>query len=184
MVGFFSRCCSGKGPHLALRGESPGFSRVATLKFVFLLSYNGNLRDLRDLHGLPQESSVSMWIARGHSRFLCSRCQVLCPHLELRPEPRCSSPLLTWISVFLWRFNRAVRPHLVWRHASSLSSLAVTVVSGFLSSWHRDLWLSLEVPQGYFCGLAPVDPGNSKWGWSQSQGKDYLIRNITEIRKK
>ena len=36
------------------------FSRVATLKFVFLLSYNGNLRDLRDLHGLPQESSVSM----------------------------------------------------------------------------------------------------------------------------
>ena len=28
-VGFLSRCCSGKGPHLALRGESPGFSRVA-----------------------------------------------------------------------------------------------------------------------------------------------------------
>ena len=59
-VGFLSRHCSRKGPHLALRGESPGFSRVATLKFVFLLSYNGNLRDLRDLHGLPQESSVSM----------------------------------------------------------------------------------------------------------------------------
>ena len=39
-VGFLSRCCSGEGPHLALRGESPGFlesrqdtwssSRVAT----------------------------------------------------------------------------------------------------------------------------------------------------------
>ena len=28
-VGFLSRHCSRKGPHLALRGESPGFSRVA-----------------------------------------------------------------------------------------------------------------------------------------------------------
>ena len=35
-----------------------------------------------------------------------------------------------------------------WRHASPLSSWAVNVVSGFLSSWHMDRWLSLEVPQG------------------------------------
>ena len=39
---FLSRRHSGKGPQLALRGESPCFSRVAT---GFLLSSDGDLRD-------------------------------------------------------------------------------------------------------------------------------------------
>ena len=34
-VGFLSRHCSGKGPHLALRGESRGFSRVALGRLGF-----------------------------------------------------------------------------------------------------------------------------------------------------
>ena len=45
-----------------------------------------------------------------------------------------SSPVLTWISGFLWSFKRGVRPRLMWRHASPLSSQAVQVVAGFLSS--------------------------------------------------
>ena len=32
-------------------------------------------------------------------------------------------------------------------------------------------------------GPAPVDPGNSKWGWSRRLGKDYLIRNIKRLGK-
>ena len=56
-VVFLSGRCGGKGPHLELRGESPGFSRVAAGNMGFLLSYNG---DLRDLLMLPQESPVSM----------------------------------------------------------------------------------------------------------------------------
>ena len=32
-------------------------------------------------------------------------------------------------------------------------------------------------------GPAPVDPGNSKQGQSQSLGKDYLIRNIKKLGK-
>ena len=36
---------SGKGPHLSLRGESPGFSRVAPGNLGFLSSYDGNFRD-------------------------------------------------------------------------------------------------------------------------------------------
>ena len=32
-------------------------------------------------------------------------------------------------------------------------------------------------------GPAPVDPGNLKRGWSQSLGKDYLIRNIKRLGK-
>ena len=44
-LGFLSRRCSGKGPHLALRGEYPGFSRLVAAKLGSLMSYNRNLRD-------------------------------------------------------------------------------------------------------------------------------------------
>ena len=56
-VGFLSRCHSRKWPHLVLRGESPGFSRVVAGNLGFLLDYD---RDLRDLLVLPQESQVTM----------------------------------------------------------------------------------------------------------------------------
>ena len=97
--------------------------------------------------GLSQASQASMQVARGHSKFLSSRCRVLDPHLEFRAERQCSSPVMTWISGFLWSFNRWVRHHLVWTHGSLLCYRAKNVVSGFLSSWHRDLRLSLQVPQ-------------------------------------
>ena len=130
-IGFLSRRFSGKGPHLALRGESPGFARVAAGNLGFLCSYDG---DLRDPLVLPQERRVSMRIARHPLGCLSSLCRVLGPHLKLKLEPQGSSPVLTWISVFLRSFNRGVRPRLVWRYASPLSSRSVTVVSGFLSS--------------------------------------------------
>ena len=93
-VGFLSRCRSGKGPNLALRGESPGFSQVAMGNLESFQSY---YRGLRNPFVLPQEIPVSMRVARG----LSSRCRVLGPHLELKPVPQGSSPVLTWISVFL-----------------------------------------------------------------------------------
>ena len=89
-VGFFLRLLSGKGPHLTLRGESPGFSRVAVANLGFLLSYDG---ELRDPLVCPQESPVSMQVARGLSGFLCSRRWGQDPHLELRPEPHALSPV-------------------------------------------------------------------------------------------
>ena len=61
-VEFLSRCCCGKRPHLALRGESPGFSQVAAGSLAFLSSYYG---DLSDPLVFPQESQVSMRVARG-----------------------------------------------------------------------------------------------------------------------
>ena len=129
----------------------------------FLSSYDG---DLRDPLLFPQDSPVSIRVVRGLPIFLSSRCWVLGPHLELRQKPQDSSPVLTWISRFLWSFHRGVRPHLVWRHASPLSSRAVKVVSGLLSSCHRDLWLSLEMPQG--CGIVSesilVVTVESGWG--------------------
>ena len=117
-VGFLLRLQSGKVPQFALRGESPGSSRVVA---GFLSSYDGDFRD--PLMG-PQGGSVSMRVSRGPSGFLCSRCQGRGPHLDLRLEPQGSSPVLTWISGFLWSFHRGVRPHLLWRHASPLFSRA------------------------------------------------------------
>ena len=61
-VGFVSRHCSGKGPHLMLRGESHGFSRVAAESLGFLSSCDG---DLRGPLVLPQRSQVSFRVARG-----------------------------------------------------------------------------------------------------------------------
>ena len=129
-VGFLLRCRSGKGPHLALSGESPGFSRVAAGK---LGSLSSSYLDLRDTLVGPQESPVAMRVARGLLGFLCSHCWDRGLHLELRPEPQGSSPMPTWISGFLWRFHRGVRHRLVWRHASPLPSGAEKAVSGFLS---------------------------------------------------
>ena len=128
-VGFLSRRCSGKGPHLVLWGKSD-FSRFAAGNLWFFLSYD---RDVKDPLLLPQESPVSMLVARGLSGFLCSCCQGRGPHLELRSEPHCSSPVPTCISVFLFSFSRGVSPRLLWINASPLSSQARNAVSGFLS---------------------------------------------------
>ena len=144
-MGFLSRRCSGKGPHLALRGESPEVSRVAVVNLGFLLSCNGDLNpapvasEKSSLHsscegplGIPLQSGQGIW-----------------PHLKLRPEPQGSSPVLTWISGFLWSFNRKVRPCLVWRHGTLLPSRGFIKVLGFLSSGHRGLGLFLELPRGF-----------------------------------
>ena len=128
-VGFCSRHCRGKGPHLALRGESPGFSRVVATYLGFLSSYD---EDLRDPLLLPQKSQFSMWLVKGLSGFLSRRCSGLSPHMYLSPETQGSSPVLTWIAGFLWSFNRGVMPRFLWRHGNPLASWAVKIVSGFL----------------------------------------------------
>ena len=149
-MGFLSRRCSGKGPHLALRGESHGFPRGLEGIWGFFSSCDV---DLMDPLVLPQESQVIVRVARGLSGFLSSQCRGIGPHLELRLEPQGSSPVLTWISGFLWSLNRGVRPHLVWRHGSPLPSQGVKGVSVFLSNRHRGLGLFLKVPQGCHTSL-------------------------------
>ena len=151
-MGFLSRRCSGKGPHLALRGESRGFPRGLARIWGLLSSCDV---DLTDPLVLPQESQVSVRVASRLSGFLSSQCRGIGPHLELRPEPQGSSPVLTWISGSLWSFNRGVRPQLMWRYGTLLPSRGVKGLSGFLlsSSWHRDLGLFLEVPWGCHISL-------------------------------
>ena len=130
-VGFLSRRRSRKGPHLALRGESPVFFSSCGRKLGVPLKLQW--RPHGPAHVASGKSSLHV-SSEGPLNFLSNRCWNLGPHLELRLKPQCSSPLLTWISEFLCSFNRGVRPRLMWRHASPLSSRPVTVVSGFLSS--------------------------------------------------
>ena len=77
-MGFLLRPRSREGPHLALRGESPGFSRVAAGNLGSLSSYNG---DFRDPLVLPQESPVSC---------------------KLRGASLDSSPVDPWAEVLIW----------------------------------------------------------------------------------
>ena len=112
------------------------FSRKATAEkglispggeilLIFLKLGQAPLELQRAVHRLTRVASgrpVSMLVVRGLSGFLSSRSRVLRPHLESRPEPEVSSPVLTWILGFLWSLERGVRPLLEWRHVCPLSS--------------------------------------------------------------
>ena len=151
MSGNFLSCIKGVKDPLEAQEGKWDFSQEATAEKGLISCWGENLLDFLELRWETWGSSwvttgISgtcscylrkvhpMRVVRGLSGFLSSQCLVLGPHLELRPKPQCSPPMLTWISGFLLNFNSGVRPHLVWRHASSLSSRALKVVSGFLWS--------------------------------------------------
>ena len=113
---FLYRHCSGKGPHLTLRGKSPGFTGVAAGCLGFLSSCDG---DLTDLLVLPPRSQVSFCVVRGKSGFLFSCRQGIGPCLEFCWSTQCSCPAVTGISGFLSRFNKGVRPRLVSGHGTA-----------------------------------------------------------------
>ena len=125
-VGFLSRCCSGKGPHLVLRGECPGFSQVAAGYLKFLSSSDG---DLRDPLVFPSKSQASIRVAIGFSGLLSSWCRGIRPPwveagtsgllsrsdmalgvpMELQQGSQASSRVETWNSTFLSRCKMGVR---------------------------------------------------------------------------
>ena len=91
----------------------------------------------------------------GLSGFLSRRCRSLRPCVESVSEPEDSSPVLTCILGYFWRFLNGVGPRLEWGHARALSSRAVAAVSRFPSRGSRDLWLSLETfPRGSHTSLS------------------------------
>ena len=83
-------------------------------------------------------------LLRGLSGFLSRRCRGLRPCVESVPEPKDSSPVMTWIFGYFWSLPRGVSPHLEWGHARALSFRDLAAVSRFPSRGSRDLWLSLE----------------------------------------
>ena len=135
------------GPHLAWRGEPPGFSRVA--------AGATNLRRGPQGPALVASGKASplascSGASRGLSGFLSDRCWGLKPCVESVPETEVSSPVLTWIFGYFWSPPRGVRPRLEYGHARPLSSRAVAAVSCFPSRGSRDQGLSLEAfPRGF-----------------------------------
>ena len=123
------------------------------IKYFFLSC--GRKRGIAlELHRGPQGTTrVASGKSSCHSRCegplgISLLCRGIGPYLELMLEPQGSSLVRTWITGFLWSFNRGVRPRLVLRQGGPLSSRGVKGVSGFLSSGHRHLGLYLQVPKG------------------------------------
>ena len=88
---------------------------------MFLLSYD---RDLRDLLKLPQESPVSMRVARGLLGFLYSQCQ----------GPRSSSRVEVGTSGFLSSADLDLRVPIEFQQGSQASSRVEPCKSALLKS--------------------------------------------------
>ena len=87
-----------------------------------------------DLLMLPQESAESMRVVRGLSGVVSSQMSVPRSSSGAKAE---NSAFLSSADMdlgFLWSFCKGVKPRLVWKHASLLSSRAGKAVSGFQSS--------------------------------------------------
>ena len=121
-VGFVSRHCSGKGPHLEMTGEPRGLSGVAA-------RFSSNDWELRETLVLPQGSPISIRVVRGSWGLLSSHCKVNSPHLGLRPETPCSSQVVTGISGLHLRLTWGVRPRLELKQRTPLSSQVLTGIS-------------------------------------------------------
>ena len=83
---------------------------------------------------LVSEKSGLFWSCEGSLRVPLELVQVPVFHVDVRWETQSSSPVLTWISGFLWRFHWEVRRRLVFRHGTALPSLGVKGELGLLSS--------------------------------------------------
>ena len=110
----------------------------------FFLSCSGILelrREHREPLVLPQESPISIRVARGSWELLSSHCRANRPHLGLCPETPCSSPVVTRILGLHSRFTQGVRPCLELMQRTPLSSRVATGVS-----WSRSSGLNVVKP--------------------------------------
>ena len=129
--GFLLRRHNRKGPHLTLRGESPGFSRVAAANLGFHSSYDGDFMD--PLVG-PGNSSL---------RASCEGPLRIPLHLLLRPE---SSPVVeARTSAFLSSADMDLVVPLEFPQGSQASSRVETCKSALLSSWKSSVRLSVRL---------------------------------------
>ena len=121
-VGFILKCHWGKGPHLALRLESPGFSGVAAAILGSLLSNDGDFMD------------PLVW-ASGTSSVHGSCMGPLGIPLQSLPGLRSSSGVEAGTSGFLSCADMELGVPLGFPQWSQASSRVETFKSALLSSW-------------------------------------------------
>ena len=90
--------------------------------------------EIRELLRVPMGSQEYCGVGRGLSGLHWVSCNRRGPHLELRREPQCFSPALTWVSGCVCHFKKGFRSRRVWRHGILLSSRVVKGVSGLQPS--------------------------------------------------
>ena len=120
----------GMRSQFAWKSESQGVSRGAAGSL-------GSLELPRGPEGashLVSEKLELFWSCEGPLGIPLELVQGLGPHVVVRRETQGSSPVLTSMLGFLWRFHLGVRCHLVLRHGTALPSRGVNGVSDLLSS--------------------------------------------------
>ena len=164
-MGFLSKRCSRKGPHLALRGESPDFSRVAPANLGFLSSYDGDLRDhswglgKSSIHascegplGIPLKSLprqiFSSGVAPRTSGFFSSAIIGLGVPLEFPQGCQASSHVETCKSPLLLRWKSSFRLPVVWSSGTGAFSSGVLGLSHLPSCFESVLRTTVESVQG------------------------------------
>ena len=140
----------GKGPYLALRQESSGFSHVAVGSLGFLSSCD---RDLRERFVLPQGSQVSFGVLRVRAGLLSSYCRRIRPHLALRGESHGVSRVLAGSFVLLSSCDGDCREPLVLPQGSQASFQVASGTSGILLNHCRGIDPHLELKQETQCSF-------------------------------
>ena len=96
--------CRGIGPHIAARGKSHCFSRVAPGTLGTFLSYGGEDPSKLVFVQRRQDTCLVMRDTSGNSSRLG---RAIRPHLKLRRETQCPFLFATVILVFLSNFNKS-----------------------------------------------------------------------------
>ena len=120
-VGFLLTCCRRKGPHLTLRGESPGFSQVAAANLGFLSNYDWELRDT--------------FVGPREIQYPC----------ELRGASWDSFEVSAEADILIWSCTQNLRFLLQCHHWSRGSSGVSTGVSGLVSCGDMQVHSPLEL---------------------------------------
>ena len=137
--------CWGIGPHLAARGKSHGFSRVAVGTWLTFLSYGGDGPSKLMFVQRHQDSCLVMSDTSGISTKLGSTIWTL---LNVRWETQCPFPVCTWILGFLLIFKK-----------SQASSAFEALNSACLSSCQRDVRppVQMRLQPSSFCRVSKGD---------------------------
>ena len=125
--GLLSSRLRGIYPHFTLEGgESHGFSQLVVGNSGFLSNCDD---DVGEPLVLTQGSQASIRVTMRNLELLSCRCKRIRPHLELRYETWGTTAFATGFLRFLSSFNRGVKPHLMLRHGTLLSSQVEKEVS-------------------------------------------------------
>ena len=143
------------GPHLELRWEAQGSSRVAMVS-------RGSTRVAMGTSGILSICIRGVWspfICEGNVGILSSHSRGIGPHFKLRQGTQGSFRVVTVVSGILSSWDRNLTEPLRLPQGSQASFRVARVISGFLSSHCRGIGPHLELRWGNSGFLFSCDRG-------------------------